>query len=646
MRRGPLLPLALLLLTCATTASAWVQSVEFPWNAYPRPLWETELVRLKNLGIGHISLPPGGDAAQLNDVIRIIRRLNMEADLEGPVPDALQSQTRAHGGPLTPPAAVPAVRISALAPDALARSRRLLASGKSAIVWTDVEDTLGASGYRAGAVNFAGQESPAATPLRLSAQAAGYWGEALASLHELPGAGLKMPVTTISVHQLVSANGASFVSVVNASAKPWTGDVRALSPSSKRALILPGVTVPARGSVWLPVNVPLMAGPLCRDCSAFSKVDFLVYATAGITAMEYENGILALEFSAPAEAEAVLQLSSEPSGPLVAGGKPSGFDWDEHTLHARLPIPKGRGPGDHVRIGLAIDAPESTGFFDSLQVLLIGETNDLTAEFSSDAIRARSRLRIVPELPFSEDAAKEPLKLTYRVKVPGTAIPGDRAEVSLDADGARMSHAQPQLLRPATIAFTDAVAVRVGANSSLPLFPATIAVNRRGGREIGVAIRNNAPEIRTYRLELKAEGLDFSPAKIDVAVGASAAREVTFRVFATGAAPGMHAGQASITGAAAVTEPVEFLVLPPAGAVAYTSGGFTLLESAKTRASFLPGRWLELLDKDNGSSLLPAGGMVFNQGAIEVRGDALVFAGQKTLRLPDLEQLAPKPKSH
>ena len=55
----------------------------------------------------------------------------------------------------------------------------------------------------------------------------------------------------------------------------------------------------------------------------------------------------------------------------------------------------------HVRIGLAIDAPESTGFFDSLQVLMIGETNDLTAEFSSDAIRARSRLRIVPELPFS-----------------------------------------------------------------------------------------------------------------------------------------------------------------------------------------------------------------------------------------------------
>ena len=36
-------------------------------------------------------------------------------------------------------------------------------------------------------------------------------------------------------------------------------------------------------SLWLPVNVPLMAGPLCKDCSAFATVDHLVYATAELT---------------------------------------------------------------------------------------------------------------------------------------------------------------------------------------------------------------------------------------------------------------------------------------------------------------------------------------------------------------------------
>ena len=78
----------ILILTFAIASPAWVESVEFPWNAYPKPLWERELVWLKNIGITHVSLPPVKDAAQdagqLNDVLRIIRRLDIEADLEGP----------------------------------------------------------------------------------------------------------------------------------------------------------------------------------------------------------------------------------------------------------------------------------------------------------------------------------------------------------------------------------------------------------------------------------------------------------------------------------------------------------------------------------------------------------------------------------
>ncbi len=152
--------------------------------------------------------------------------------------------------------------------------------------------------------------------------------------------------------------------------------------------------MPARDALWLPVNVPLTAGPLCKDCSAFANADHLIYATAEMTAMEYENGILAMEFAAPSAGEVVLQLSREPSGPLVAGGKPTGFEWDEHTQRARLKIPPGSGPGNHVRIGIAIEPPDATAFFDSARVLMIGETNRLTAQFSSDAIAQRSRLRM------------------------------------------------------------------------------------------------------------------------------------------------------------------------------------------------------------------------------------------------------------
>ena len=627
-----------LLLVFAALAPAWVESVEFPWNALPRHLWERELVWLRNIGIRHVSLPVSRDTAQdpaqLSDLLRIIRRLDLEADLEGPVPDALQPLTKAHGGPLTGPLPANTVRIPALVPDALTRSRRALTAGAPALLWTDVEETLGAVGHRPGAVNFAGEESPATIPLRRNAQLSRYWGETLASLKEVP---LPQAAPGVSIRQFVSPKGVSFVSIINASAKPWAGDVKL------PRLVIPNVTVPAHDSAWLPVNVPLLAGPLCKDCTAFAGTNRLLYATAELTAMEYENGILAMEFSAPVRGQVALQLSREPSGPLVAGGKPAAVNWDEKTQQVRLPIPAGSAPGRHVRIGLAIEAPDATAFFTAARVLLIGETNHLTAEFSSEAIARRSRLRTTPAFANTQDATKEPLQFVYNVQVPATAIHGDHAELSLEADGARMSHARPQILRPVTMRFSEGIAVRLAANSALTLSPAVVPVNQRAGRDITVSIRNNAPEIRSFQLVLAAEGLSFSPPEIDVTVGASALREVAFRVFATGASAGLHSGEARLSGAASGVEPVRFLVVPPTGAVAYEADGFSFLESAKARATFLPNRWLEWLNKDNNQNTLPAGGNVFAGGALEPRGDALV-TGQKTFRLTDLEQLASKPK--
>ncbi len=54
-----------LLLAGAILAPAWVESVEFPWDRYPRELWTRELVGLRNSGAMHISLPPGKDPVGL-----------------------------------------------------------------------------------------------------------------------------------------------------------------------------------------------------------------------------------------------------------------------------------------------------------------------------------------------------------------------------------------------------------------------------------------------------------------------------------------------------------------------------------------------------------------------------------------------------
>lgn len=643
---------AILMFAAAVIAPAWVESVEFPWESCPKPLWERELVWLKNIGISHVSLPPSQDVAQRDEVLRIIRRLGMEADLEGPVPDDLQPLARAHGGPLTEPLPGPPTRISALSNAAVTRSRELLVSGAGALLWTDVEETLGATGYRPGAVSFAGEEKPAAIALRRSAQLAAYWSATFPSLHALPGAGVTVPSAagatqagpTPTVRQFAGDNGASVISVINKSARPWTGELRVFYASAKREIGIK-VTVPARDALWLPVNVPLTAGPLCKDCSAFANVDHLVYATVELTAMEYENGVLAMEFAAPSAGEVVLQLSQEPSGPLVAGGRPTEFDWDEHTQRARLKIPAGMGPGKRVRIGIAIQPPDATAFFDNARVLMIGETNRLTAQFSSEAIAERSRLRLAPEFPSEQQAGKEPLGLVYEIKVPATAVHGDHADLAIEADGTRMSHARPELLLPVTLNFPDAIDVHLAANSALPLFPATLSVNQRAGRDLMIAVRNNAPEIRTFQLEPKVEGLEFSPAKVEVIVGASTSRDVSFRVFAKDAMPGLHRGSVIVAGAATSTEPIQFAVYPAGGAVAFSTSGFSLIESARFRASFLPGRWLEFIAKDNNVNLLANMGMPFTTGAIDTSGDALIFEdNRRMIRLPELEELATKPK--
>ena len=75
-------------------------------------------------------------------------------------------------------------------------------------------------------------------------------------------------------------------------------------------------------------------------------------------------------------------------------------------------------------------------------------------------------------------------------------------------------------------------------------------------------------------------------------------------------------------------------MLPPAGTVAWSAEGFSILESAKTRASFLAGQWLELIDKDSGADSQPPGGTAFNGGPVE------------SLKLEDLIKLVSPGPSH
>ena len=46
---------ALLTFVAAALLPAWTMSVEFPFAALPRPVWERDLAQLKEMGVTHVS---------------------------------------------------------------------------------------------------------------------------------------------------------------------------------------------------------------------------------------------------------------------------------------------------------------------------------------------------------------------------------------------------------------------------------------------------------------------------------------------------------------------------------------------------------------------------------------------------------------
>src|ERR1035438_6640966 len=570
-------------------AADYLQAVEFPYYLYPRTLWERELVWLKNIGVetDEFSIPAGFHSPQpgefdltgltsprrdLVGFVRLLRKLGLRGWVRPlpPVPglvnprldapqqrawlkqleQGLATERASQGAPIAfvegrvlaidaaaPPS--PVTTISATETNAFARSRESMSSARGALLWTDVEDALYPAGWaanpatmlRQGAVALSGEEHPATAALRRDAALLRGWARLFAGLHHVtlpkPAAG-HWP-EGVSAVELVS-EAASALNLTNASQKLFHDDLRVVDPLTRRALVVPGVSVGPGQSLWLPLSVSLGPDGLCRECTNFSPAEHVVYATAELLSIESENGILAMEFAAPAPGEVILQLARRPTGPFLAAGKPTDFDWDEPHMRARLKIPAGTQPGNRVRIGIAIEAPDTSAFFNDLHRLVIGRKNTVSTMYSSAEVAARSRLRL-PEGYTAPPATKSPNEIDYEIAVPGDAIHGDFASLALEADGVSLGRAHIQLFRPASIRLLSGMQFHFGPVTEMTPEPPIAAIDPKAGGNLEISLRNNSSQIQTYPLEPAGPGLEFLPPKADVSIGPTDERRVEFRVF-------------------------------------------------------------------------------------------------------------------
>ena len=656
-----------------------VPAVEFaiPWNWHQLPSGEFDFSGASN---------PRRD---LGGLIRLLRRLGLRAWVRPwpPVEDwpaqgapaiadeparqawaaalgkMLATQTASHGGPVAwidldrrlqvdaAPSPAPVARVSATDPRALALGRAALLDGARALLWTDAVDALypagwepqAANAFRAGAVGFPGESHPGGgSALVRTAALLRNWAAILPELQRValpkPAVG-KFP-DGVTVVELASP-AASAVSVTNTGAQAFHDDLHLLEPSTRHAATVPGVTVPAGQSLWLPLEVSLTPAALCRECSSFSKAERILFATAELLSIEYENGTLGLEFAAPVPGEAVLQLARAPVGPLLAAGIPKPFEWDDQTLRARLPIPTGPAPGNRIHLVLAVEAPPASAFFNDARRLIVGQKNLVSTSYLPDAVAARSRLRL-PEGYSAEATVKSPDEIDYEVAVPADAIAGDAVTFGLEADGVLLSRALLPLFPPVAVGVRDAMTVHFGRHELTP-DPPLVSIEPKGGTSLDLTVRNNWPAIRTFKLDASGEGLDFFPARTEIVVGAMDQRHVPLRVFAAedAAAPaGLRDWMLRVTGAADLN-----------------GDGYPewVLESARARAVFSAedgGRWTEFTWKDGNANLLGEPGAFAASGRVEARvaGDALEFTGNgwtRTIRLSEatvtIEQTTPLP---
>lgn len=649
------------LLAAASPGSAsdkpgFIYSASFPHRDIPKDLWPARLVTLKSMGFNavQVSAAEGEDAREVIEILRLARQLGLRVWWGGSaLPPELQPFAVSRGGPvLEELPGKSADWRGAAGARALLEMRESLAGGVRALNCAAVLEGR-TPDERQAAVSIAGDLRPQAAVLSRNGKLVVGMGPLLGTLRPVKQAALRLvtpppqkPPSWLRLTLLASPErrGPAFISALNYSdSQSVSGALAAVDPRNGRPMTIRGLRLPPRQALLMPLNVALAAPEVCATCARFAPDERIVYATAELVSAAYENGVLGLEFVAPAEGELELELAREPRGPLVTGAHLRNLNWDEKTRRLLVAIPAGEAPDFRSRVGLAIELPETSAFLKAPRRFIIGSSAKITASFSSAELAGRSRLLA----PAGWRVKQEPggtNEIEYTVDVPADAIAGDTAKFAIEMDGHIAHSAAAPVVPFCELRVEPEEALHPRRDVRFAIRPHLATVMLPGSRTYHMYLRNNYDEIRTFEMAVAGEGLRLSPSRQEVSVGASLEREIPLEAALIDPRPGVYRWRVSVRqGHHQLEMPLALAAIAPEQALAYEydfdRDGFPelVLENQNVRVVFSPrngGRAAEFFLKKQRVNVFaapgaldakaPFEGRIVGPGRIELRSGELV----------------------
>jgi hypothetical protein len=436
------------------------------------------------------------------------------------------------------------------------------------------------------------------------------------------------------------ANGFGFVGVTNFSveqarrAEIVVTDPRArdLAAAPQPFLRLPGLTLPPRESLLLPVRVPL-ANPYGQMAPGLEPGDEVFYATAELSQVSYDGAALKLDCTVPSDGEVALRLSRRPERATL-DGQPVAIQEDAERRLYVVKMARGQAPHFLRKLELAYphEGPRLT--LEPRDPWIAGETravrvrveNPCPTTLGGELDLVAGSLYRAENPPLEVHIpSKARREFSFPVEIPAQVTPNQPIDLTAtlrerDSANTWAWHAQVVVHRPFDFSVGPTLAFPLREDVPLPIVHPTLAsVELPGEAVFQVRVKNWQDYEQVVTVEAAGNHLALKPALTQLVLPAGA--DETLEIHA---APQGGSGTYRLTinlrsGSYQASEEVVIAALAKGEAIAYTldydRDGFpdVILENSALRLFVSPydgGRAYAFVSKATGANAFNSvGGM-------------------------------------